>query len=91
MTPAETPQTSPTIRKRPNGRGMENGHSKLTDDQVLAIRRERQAGETMAVLAHRYSTTAGNIHAIVHRRTWTHLSEENRQPLEAVSQTEAQA
>lgn len=57
-----------------NNRGEGNNLSKLLGYQVRAIRRLYASGDwTMERLAVRFDTTIGNIHAIVHRRSWDHL------------------
>lgn len=52
-------------------RGERHGGSKLTAEQVRAIRREREAHQTpFHVLAKRYGVTAGNIGRVLRRETW---------------------
>jgi hypothetical protein len=54
-------------------RGRRNGMSKLTDHEVLAIRRDKAAGETQCVIAERYGISQGHVSDIVKRRRWSHL------------------
>jgi len=54
--------------------GEKQGLSKLTEDDVREIRRAKAAGETLRSLAKRFSVAPGNIHMIVHRQTWKHVS-----------------
>jgi hypothetical protein len=54
--------------------GMLNGNSKLTEKQVLEIRRLYAKGNiTQATLARQYNVTQGLIGHIVKRRSWTHI------------------
>ena len=47
---------------------------KLSDKKVIRIRRKYRTGKySMARLADDFRTTVGNIHAIVHYKTWKHL------------------
>jgi plasmid maintenance system antidote protein VapI len=59
-----------------NERGMAHHYAKHTDEQVIEVRRAYADGQvSQAELVRRFgiaSTTIGNI---VHRRTWTHLSQ----------------
>lgn len=50
--------------------GVDNGHAKLTEEQVLAI---RASGETRHVLAARYGVTQVNISRIKTRKIWKHI------------------
>lgn len=47
--------------------------SNLTEQDVLDIREQYDNGTKNGVLARRYNMTTGNISAIVHRRSWTHI------------------
>lgn len=60
---------------RPNpARGEAAKKSHLTNEDVLAIRREYATGETtQRKLAERYGVDRYAIYAIVNRRTWTHI------------------
>lgn len=53
--------------------GTKNRAAKLTDRQVLAIRKARLTGETMASLARQYNVSYGTIQPIIAGRTWRHL------------------
>ncbi|OJW27640.1 MAG: hypothetical protein BGO49_23110 [Planctomycetales bacterium 71-10] len=55
-------------------RGSRCGASKLTEDDVVQIRRLRGEGVSTGELARRYGVTRKNIEAIVSRRSWRHLS-----------------
>jgi hypothetical protein len=54
-------------------RGVGHYKAKLTDEQVLEIRKAYQTGETQAFLARRYGVTFGTIASIVRGKTWKHL------------------
>ena len=54
-------------------RGEQAGRSKLTANQVLQIRKEKQDGVTYTELAKKYKVTDNSIAAIVMRKTWTHV------------------
>lgn len=60
------------LRHGTRARG-ERCRSKLTEDDVLEIRRRRNEGESIAALAGRFVVTYQNILAIVSRRSWRHL------------------
>ncbi len=49
-------------------------NAKLTEDEVVEIRRLRSGGERFAVLASTFGVTRQNIEAIVSRRSWRHLA-----------------
>jgi hypothetical protein len=54
--------------------GERNGHAKLTEPQVIAIRSAYvQGGVTLHTLAEQYRCTLSNICCIVNRRTWKHV------------------
>lgn len=46
---------------------------RLKAEDVLEIRRKNAAGQSMGSLAREYGVTVGNVHAIVHRRSWKHI------------------
>jgi hypothetical protein len=48
--------------------------SKLTEDEVVQIRRQRAEGESIGDLAVRFGVTCENIKAIVYRRSWRHVA-----------------
>lgn len=62
------------IAKGRQSQGERCNLSKLTDDIVREIRRCYAAGGiTLLALAKQHGITTGNVHAIVHRRTWKHI------------------
>ena len=54
-------------------RGSAAGRSKLREDQVLEIRRQKTEGVPILRFAAEYSVTHQAIRAIVQRKTWRHL------------------
>lgn len=54
-------------------RGERSGQSKLTDDAVRTIRRERAEGVPLRVLADRYGMSLPAISAAATRRRWKHV------------------
>lgn len=55
------------------GHGIENGNQKLTDDQVIQMRTERAAGDTIPELALRYGVSYANVSYIVRGLAWAHV------------------
>ena len=54
---------------------LPNSHkAKLTPDKVRTIRTRHAAGESLAGLAREYGMSVCPIHALVHRKTWKHVS-----------------
>lgn len=54
--------------------GAKCGATKLTEDEVVQIRRLRAEGEAIGDLAVRFGVTSYNVKAIVYRRSWRHLA-----------------
>lgn len=54
-------------------RGSAHGMSKLTEYDVRMIREWAVLGHTQRQLAHDYGVSQHTIHAIVNRKTWTHI------------------
>jgi len=58
----------------PGGIGEKNGRAKLTESEVLEIRRLYASGDYLQrELADRYGVTQAYISKIVNRKNWTHL------------------
>lgn len=57
-------------------RGTEHPRSKLTDEQVLSIRRERAEGAKGHYLAYKYGIAETAVSKIVLRQTWDHIPPE---------------
>lgn len=57
-----------------DAKGEANGQSKLTEEQVLAIRAAStgQRGE-QARMALEYGVTSSAVYEVIHRRTWVHI------------------
>lgn len=53
--------------------GELNGFSKLSKQQVVQIRRDRENGDTLTVLAKRYRVCIATIHRVVNRVCWGHV------------------
>jgi len=60
--------------------GEQSKRSKLTEVQVLRIRRLKKMGVTNARLSRDYSVTVMCIRAIVLRQTWKHVPEADLTP-----------
>lgn len=67
--------------------GTRNGLARLTGDDVLAMRRGRAAGKTLAELAAEFGVTIGTVRPAVLGHTWKHVPLPTRvvAALEAVS------
>lgn len=65
------------LRRRPGlaCHGQAHPKAKLTEQQVLQIRKEHAAGISYSELAGRYEVDKSNIAAIVTRKTWRHLNQ----------------
>lgn len=59
--------------RAPHMRGSINGYSKLTESDVLSIRKQYADGATQQELAVRYGRLRQTIWLIVHRKQWTHI------------------
>jgi hypothetical protein len=71
-THAENMQDS--VRKKRHATGTRNGQSRLSADDVCAIRaRYAQGGITYQALAHQFGVGLTTVHWVIHRVTWTHL------------------
>ncbi|MEU1293020.1 HNH endonuclease [Streptomyces sp. NPDC005840] len=60
--------------RRGDAKGEANGHAKLTETDVRAIRTRVAAGESQAALAREFRVTAQSVCDIVKRRRWKHVS-----------------
>lgn len=55
-------------------KGEQNGTSKLTNEQVLMIRKEYATGNTSTCkLAKKYFVSQTTVWEIIHRKTWKHI------------------
>lgn len=60
------------VAKGRHARGAQLPQTKLTEDQVLEIRRDYKKGNTKE-LAEKFNITPSNIYAILERRSWKHI------------------
>ena len=56
-----------------SNRGIKNGFSKLTEEQVLEIRKKKTEGFTHQQLANIYNVSYGCISGIIQRTNWKHI------------------
>ena len=62
------------VNKNRQARGSTQGHSKLTEEKVLAIRKEFANGNVTRIhLGQKYGITGENISCIIKRKTWKHI------------------
>ena len=54
-------------------RGESHPRSKLTNEEVLQIRKLYKQGFSTSVIARNYKVSKWNIDSIVNSRTWTHI------------------
>jgi hypothetical protein len=64
------PATSP----KEKARGEANGMAKLTDEAVMAIRRDRANGASYAVLARKYKVCRTTVYEVCRFGMWQHVS-----------------
>ena len=64
-----------TLRHGTRATGSRCGATKLSEGEVIEVRRLRAEGMSFADLAARFKVTTSNIEAIVYRRSWRHLPE----------------
>jgi hypothetical protein len=56
------------------GKGEKNWCAKITDDGVRELRALRASGATVRDLCARYGMTKANVHKIIKRQAWRHVS-----------------
>jgi len=54
-----------------------SGHRKLTADQVKSMRRMRREGASYGTIMAEFPVGKGNLSAIINRKTWSDLEDEN--------------
>jgi hypothetical protein len=54
-------------------RGENQGHAKLTEEKVIAMRAEFVAGSSKAHLAEKYGVSLPNVYHVIARNTWKHF------------------
>lgn len=62
-----------TRGRSPHSRGASNNKAKLTSEQVLSIRGEREQGVSYNRLSKKYGVSPSQISGIVNRKFWTHI------------------
>lgn len=67
-------EVAPPSAKAPS-RGEANPRARLTDDEVRAIRRRRNAGERSAGLAAEFGITPRMVNLIARRERWSHVAD----------------
>lgn len=67
-------QGSWTKENNPSGFGEQNKGSKLTESNVIDIRKRYKKGNiTLATLANEFGVNLSNIHYIIKRKSWAHI------------------
>lgn len=61
------------VEKQRQARGEQNHKAKLTEHEVLEIRKLYSEGHRQPVLAMQFRVASCTIWAIVHRKTWSHI------------------
>lgn len=56
-----------------NQKGSKNNSSKLTEFQVIEIRKRYAGGDNLTSIAKTFNTKVSNIFYIVNRKTWKHI------------------
>lgn len=64
------------VHQRPGSYGVKNSQSKMTPDTVRAVRRLHGEGISQRELGRRYGVSQASIYGIVHRKTWSHVDDE---------------
>lgn len=55
-------------------RGERRPQAKLTEAQVIELRRDHATGTSLSVLASRFGMSVSGVHSVVQRRTWAHVA-----------------
>ena len=61
------------VSKGRHSKGEDQGNSRFTNFQILAIREKRLSGMTCTKLAEEYQTSPSHISNICHRKSWKHI------------------
>ena len=59
--------------RRSSTQGEANGSAKLTNKQVLKMRRWFSQGKTLTYLAKEFRVKVPTVHGIIHRKRWKHI------------------
>lgn len=88
--PEHLPEPQPSTEYTPNVavRGSGNGKTKLTVDEVRAIRQFARAGVARKAIAQQFGVSVEAISHITSRRNWNWLPDEDDTPQPAEPQTE---
>lgn len=73
VTPAENIAHAEHAGLRPKKRGADHPNARLTENEVLAIRRRAAEGEQQRVLANEYGVSESHLHRILKRAVWAHV------------------
>lgn len=65
--------TQDMLERQRHKYGSSHYNSKLTEADVIEMRRLRDEGVTLSELAATYEVTPTNVHYIINRKTWRHL------------------
>ena len=63
------------VSKGRQARGVRSGVSKLSEEDVLAIRLAKSSGERTSAIAERYALTASHVNSIARGDSWKHVSD----------------
>jgi group I intron endonuclease len=69
----EKEKISKTKRERKNSIGIKNGRAKLTENDVIEIRKAHNSGITIKFLAKKYNLSFSTIYSIIKRKLWKHI------------------
>lgn len=72
---AGTPQENSEDMKRKNrqARGSKNASAKLTEEDVINIRKMRNGGKTLLQIANKFNVSMANVSDICRRKVWKHV------------------
>ena len=69
----KTPKAYPTAFKSETQRGQANVKAKLSENDVIVIRKLNSQGADYTWLSHRFNVTRDTIYSICTRRSWKHV------------------
>lgn len=72
-TPSDNTRDMLRKGRRPSRKGTKHPLAKLTDENVVDIRRQHRNGKTMYRIAKDTGMSAGQIRRIIFRKNWTHI------------------
>lgn len=73
LTPSENQTHARRVLKVGNQDGSKNPAAKLTESEVLDIRRHYESGNTMDDIAKTFRVHRATVSDAIHRRTWKHI------------------